>query len=61
MRTLDFTNSTTGSTSGWSNNREYRMTLENGVLSGTVAIPSEVVGQSEDTSQYGDVLLQLVR
>ena len=61
MRTLSFNNSTTGSLSGWSNNREYRMILENGILAGTVAIPSDTVGKSEDTSQYGDVLLQLVR
>ncbi len=58
MRTLSFNN---GTDSGWNNNREYRMTLENGVLSGIVAIPSEGVGKTENSSDYGDVLLQLVR
>ncbi len=57
MRTLDFTNGS----NLWSNNREYRMTLENGVLSGIVAVPSETVGATENSNDYGDVLLQLVR
>lgn len=55
MRVLEFINGDNNST--WSSNREYRLFLENGVLSGTVAVPAERYGDSEDTSEYGSVSL----
>jgi len=59
MRGLEYRNGTT--MGSWSTNREYRMVLENGILSGTVAIPAGNYGEAEDTSEYGTVTLQEVK
>ncbi len=59
VRALEFRDDADGSS--WSTNREYRMTLENGVLSGIVGIPSDTYGSGDGTSGNGDVRLTLVR
>ena len=53
MRTLEFRNGN----SSWSTNREYRLVLENGVLSGTVGIPNDTVGSNDGTSSNGTISL----
>ncbi|MEN9843327.1 MAG: hypothetical protein RLZZ612_1156 [Pseudomonadota bacterium] len=45
------------STSGWSTNREYRLTLNENQLSGTVVIPADVFGTSTDNSSLGTITL----
>jgi len=44
---------------GWSTNREYRMTLENNVLSGIVGIPNDTYGSGDGTSGNGSITLVL--
>lgn len=45
--------------SSWNTNREYRMVLENGELSGTVGIPDKVYGSNDETSENGSIFLKL--
>ena len=55
MRTLKFrTDPDDGS---WQTNREYRLVLENGVLSGTVGIPNDRIGSNDDISSNGTISL----
>ena len=55
VRALKFDNGD----SGWSTNREYRMTLENGMLSGSVGIPNDTYGSRDSTKENGNILLTL--
>ena len=55
MRAFDFL---TSGSSGWSTNREYRMVLENGVLSGTVGIPNDIYGSNDGTKSNGTITLR---
>ena len=57
VRALEFKNDGDGST--WSTNREYRMVLENGMLSGAVAIPNSSYGEGDKTKENGNILLTL--
>jgi hypothetical protein len=59
MRTLEFRNENDGSDGGWSSNREYRLILENGLLSGKVGIPNETVGVDDATENDGTISLVL--
>jgi hypothetical protein len=59
MRTLEFRNENDGSGGVWSSNREYRLILENGLLSGKVGIPNETVGVDEATENDGTISLVL--
>ena len=55
VRALKFKNGD----SSWSTNREYRMILENGMLSGAVAIPNSSYGEGDKTNETGNILLTL--
>jgi len=44
---------------GWGTNREYRMTLENGILSGAVGTPNETYGSGNATKENGNIMLTL--
>ena len=55
IRALEFKNDGDGST--WSTNREYRMILENGILSGAVGIPNKTYGSGDETTENGNILL----
>ncbi len=55
MRTLEFRNDTDDSS--WSSNREYRLILENGELSGVVSVPSSTIGADDGTSSEGQISL----
>ena len=44
---------------GWSTNREYRMVLKDGILSGAVGIPNDIYGSGDATSENGNILLTL--
>ena len=55
MRTLEFRNDTDGSS--WDSNREYRLILENGELSGVVGVPPSTIGTSDGTEDEGEILL----
>ncbi|MCF6203574.1 MAG: hypothetical protein L3J59_07885 [Methylococcaceae bacterium] len=55
MRTLEFRNDTDGSS--WNTNREYRLILENGALSGVVGVPSSTIGTDDGTDNEGDISL----
>jgi hypothetical protein len=55
MRAFDFV--TSSGSSGWSTNREYRLILDNGALSGSVGIPNEIYGTSDGTSENGTINL----
>jgi len=46
-------------TSGWSTNREYRMTLEDNMLTGIVGIPNDIYGSGDGTSENGSITLVL--
>ncbi len=50
VRALEFDDS-------WSTNREYRMILENGMLSGTVGVPNDIYGSGDETTEKGNILL----
>jgi hypothetical protein len=56
MRTLEFRIDMEDGSS-WSANREYRLTLENGELSGVVGVPSSTIGVDDGTSGEGDISL----
>jgi len=56
VRALEFKN---GDGSSWSTNREYRMTLENGMLSGSVGVPNDTYGSGDKTNENGNILLTL--
>lgn len=55
MRALEFRNDNDGS--NWNTNREYRLILENGTLSGIVGIPNTTIGSSDNTSGNGIITL----
>ena len=55
MRALEFRND--GDGSNWNTNREYRLVLENGILSGTVGVPSDTIGTNDGTSENGAISL----
>ena len=56
MRALEFrTDNEDGGS--WSTNREYRLVLENGILSGTVGIPNDTIGTSDGTTKNGLITL----
>jgi hypothetical protein len=57
VRALKFIND--GDGSKWSTNREYRMVLENGMLSGSVGVPNDTYGSGDATSENGNILLTL--
>lgn len=57
VRALKFINDDDGSS--WSTNREYRMILENGTLSGSVGIPNDAYGSGDETNENGNILLVL--
>ena len=54
VRALQFQN---GSLNGWSTNREYRMRLENGLLTGSVGVPDDLYGSGDVTNENGSILL----
>ena len=56
MRTLEFRNDNNNK---WSTNREYRLILKNGGLSGTVGIPNDTIGSNDGTSSNGTISLTL--
>lgn len=56
MRALAFRDNN-ASFAGWSTNREYRLVLENGILSGTVGIPTDYYGSSNGATQIGSITL----
>jgi len=56
VRALEFKN---GDGSAWNTNREYRMTLEDGMLSGAVGIPNDRYGSGDETTGNGNILLTL--
>lgn len=58
VRALQFTSNSDGS---WSTNREYRMVLENDVLTGSVGIPHDSYGSGDATTENGNILLTLQR
>jgi hypothetical protein len=57
VRALKFKNDDNGGS--WSTNREYRMTLENGILSGAVGIPNNTYGSGDATNENGNIMLTL--
>ena len=57
VRALEIKNDADGS--AWSTNREYRMTLANGMLSGSVGIPNDTYGSGDSTKENGNILLTL--
>lgn len=57
VRALQFIND--GDDSDWSTNREYRMVLENGKLTGSVGIPNDTYGSGDETTENGNILLTL--
>jgi hypothetical protein len=59
VRALEFKNDADGSS--WSTNREYRVVLENNMLSGSVGIPATSYGEGDETSENGSIVLMLVR
>ncbi|TXI29126.1 MAG: hypothetical protein E6Q60_05645 [Nitrosomonas oligotropha] len=54
MRALEFKND---SAAGWSANREYRLILEDSVLSGVVGIPNDIYGVDDATTGNGSISL----
>jgi len=58
MRALTFQNN--ADSSGWSTNREYRMTLQNGKLTGVVGIPAAIYGVDDGTTDNGTIELTRV-
>lgn len=57
MRALEFSVSGTNALLGWSANREYRLILEDNVLSGIVGIPNDLYGKNDATTDNGSVSL----
>ncbi len=55
MRALEFKNDADGSK--WGASREYRLVLDNGVLSGTVGTPADVYGTGDETTEKGTLTL----
>jgi hypothetical protein len=55
MRALEFRDDNDGS--NWGASREYRLTLKNGVLSGTVGTPVDTYGTNDTTSENGTLTL----
>jgi hypothetical protein len=45
--------------SNWGTNREYRMRLENGILSGSVGTPNDKYGSGDATKENGNIMLTL--
>lgn len=43
----------------WNTNREYRMRLENDILTGSVGIPNDLYGSGDETSKNGSIALVL--
>ncbi|OQW94907.1 MAG: hypothetical protein BWK79_04305, partial [Beggiatoa sp. IS2] len=58
VRGLQVVNDADGSS--WSQNREYRLTLQNNTLVGTVVIPNDSYGEGDKTSENGSIALALV-
>ncbi len=59
VRGLQFINDADGSS--WSQNREYRLILQNNTLVGSVGIPNDTYGEGEATSENGNIALALVK
>jgi hypothetical protein len=55
MRALEYRDD--GDGSKWGGSREYRLILENGLLSGTVGTPVDTYGTNDSTSENGTVSL----
>ena len=43
----------------WSTNREYRMRLDNDILTGNVGVPNDTYGSGDETSENGSITLIL--
>lgn len=57
VRAIEFINDGDGSV--WNTNREYRMTLEDNILTGVVGVPNDVYGSGDETSENGSITLIL--
>ena len=57
VRAIEFIND--GDGSAWNTNREYRMTLEDNILTGIVGIPNNSYGSDDGTSGNGSITLIL--
>ena len=49
---------TSGGTATWNQNREYRLILKDGVLTGSVGVPPETYNEGLGTSENGEITLQ---
>jgi hypothetical protein len=56
VRALEFKD---GDNNVWNTNREYRIILENGMLSGSVGTPNDLYGSGDETKEKGNILLTL--
>ena len=57
VRSLQFVN---GNNNVWNQNREYRLTLQNNTLVGSVGIPNDIYGEGDATLENGSIVLTLV-
>jgi len=57
VRAIEFINDSDGSV--WNTNREYRMTLEDNILTGVVGLPNRNYGSDDGTSGNGSITLIL--
>ena len=58
MRALEFLTPPSAGVQGWSTNREYRLILDNGALTGSVGVPNDVYGSVDGTSENGSIHLE---
>lgn len=56
MRVLEFRKDQDNESS-WNANREYRLILEDGILSGTVGVPNDTIGSNDGTTGNGAISL----
>jgi len=58
VRAIKFIDDSDGSSS-WGTNREYRMRLDDNILTGSVGTPNETYGTGDETSENGSITLVL--